>query len=170
MAHSDFRSPANQTCDLCTVTARLDTPSWLSQKSVINCGHKIRGRVGYVCGKIVPRGLGRNVKRKTGKKAYAFVSGTERFVWQTFWLAKGNLGSCVLNFSKKLKKKVISDAWGETDFWMLPAAVILYHICLCYSNGLFLKNCGITIVLAWFFLNLLPTPGCTMRQLQVHSY
>lgn len=54
-----------------------------------------------MCGKIVPRGLGRNVKRKTGKKAYAFVSGTERFVWQTFWLAKGNLGSYVLNFSKK---------------------------------------------------------------------
>lgn len=54
-----------------------------------------------MCGKIVPRGLGRNVKRKTEKKAYAFVSGTERFVWQKFWLAKGNLGSYVLNFSKK---------------------------------------------------------------------
>lgn len=30
MAHSDFRTPANQICHLYTVTAKLDTPSWLS--------------------------------------------------------------------------------------------------------------------------------------------
>lgn len=79
-------------------------------------GHKIRGRLAYECGKIVPTGLGRNMKRKTGKKAYAFVSGTEQFVWQTFWLAKGNLYSSVLNFLKKLFKKITSEAWGESDF------------------------------------------------------
>lgn len=103
MAHSDFRTPANQTCDLCTVTARLDTPSWLfPSKSVIKfmiTGHKIRGRVGFVCGKTVTRGLGKNVKRKTAQKGLCFFS--EQFVWQTFWLAKGNLYSYV-NVLKKI--------------------------------------------------------------------
>lgn len=128
MAHSDFRTPANQTCDLCTVTARLGTPSWLSPyKSVINSvitGHKIGGRVGYACGKIVPRGLGRNVKRKTGKKAHAFVSGIEQFVWQTFWLAKGNLCSYVLNFLKKFLKNHIRFMGGK---WLLNVT------CSCHS-------------------------------------
>lgn len=59
---------------------------------------------------------------------------------------------------------------GESDFWMLPAAVLLYYISLCYSHGLFPQKLCDNHCTWLFFHNLLPTPGCTMRQLKVHSY
>lgn len=122
--------------------------------------------MGYVCCKIAPRGLGRNVKRKTGKKAYAFVSGTEQFVWQTFWLAKGNLYSSVLNFLKKLLKKsylmhgekVTSGCYLQLCFFTISACVI--------AMAFSLKNYRIAIVLGCSFLiccQLLAVQRCNYK-------